>query len=63
MFLFVFQYTDYTLQIPFTWTNVFVAVGNTPLTLSTHVRPAIDLDSIIFSSHGLILILDTGMFA
>lgn len=33
------------------------------LTSSTQVRPLIFFDSIIISSHGLILILDTGMFA
>lgn len=34
-----------------------------PLTLSTQANPEMVLESIILSSHGLILILDTGMFA
>lgn len=33
------------------------------LTLSSQARPSMVLESIILSSHGLNLILDTGMFA
>lgn len=39
------------------------AAGSERPTLSTQERPAMELESIIFSSHGLILILDTGMFS
>lgn len=39
------------------------AAASGPLTWSTHLRPSMVLELIILSSHGLILILDTGIFA
>lgn len=65
LFLNLFQYINNTCSVNTICMNQANSFQqqNKPLTLSNQVRPVMELELIFLSSHGLILILVTGMFA